>query len=306
MLALQVDALTPGTTPAGCTSAGSVLTCPLGTLKPGQSVPKAVPVTGAAPKANVIVATVQSPTPDLRPENNIAQVGLPVGDQLADLSVTMSFGGPGFVAGSGYVGGAGQATVTVTNAGPVAATGVSVTSSLPAGLLKDPSGPACLLQSVACPLPDLAPGATEALVASFRFASAGSAPGTATVTGSAIDPVPGNNSASTVLTVKQPALVLSPEVLAPGGVTIVQGVDFPPGVDVNLLWDRGITEPLPTLGAGPDGAIAPVQVLVFRRDEIGARNLTAKAVLPDVMNAVTKELLVAPQRLAPPDFLVRS
>ena len=173
-------------------------------------------------------------------------------------------------------------------------------------LLKDPSGPACLLQSVACPLPDLAPGATEVLVANFSYASAGSAPGTATVTGSTIDTVPGNDSASTVLTVKQPALILSPEVLAPGGVTIVQGTDFPPGVDVNLLWDRGITEPLPTLNAGPDGAIAPVQVLVFRRDEIGSRNLTAKAVLPDVMNAVTKELLVVPQRLAPPDFLVRS
>ena len=104
---------------------------------------------------------------------------------------------------------------------------------------------------------------------------------------------------------KQPTLRLSPEVVAPGGVTVVTGRDFPPGTRPAFTWSIGILPSRALLTVRPDGTFA-VQVVVLRRDPLGLRQLTANGSIPGQFAPVTAELLVAPRNMSPPSFVERN
>ncbi|KGN41301.1 DUF11 domain-containing protein [Knoellia aerolata] len=301
VLSIELPPLLASTaTPSGCLVSGQVLTCDVGPLAPGQTVVRSWAVTGPDVGAHTVTARVSSPTADPDPDNNVATATVTIREAVADLAVTVATTTPG------YVGGAGTTTVTVRNAGPQPTTGATLTLRHPELLVAVTAPRPCLTGTGSCPVGPLTPGQSVTFTAGTRFVAAGVGEVTATVTGAPRDPVPGNDRATAALTVRQPALRLSPNVATPNGVTVATGTDFPPGAKVVLSWDVGIMQRMAPATVAADGTIPHVQIIVFRRDRLGVRRLVATGVLADQFEPVEVELLVAPRSVAPPSFIERN
>ncbi|MGB8381137.1 MAG: hypothetical protein WCG47_07770, partial [Dermatophilaceae bacterium] len=299
-LRLDIPAgLSAGAVPPACTLAGTVVTCDLGTLAKGASATRSVPTTATTTGDQVVTAVTEAQTPDAHPSDNTSTATVAVTELLADLAVAVSVTSPG------YVGGTGTATFTVSNAGPATATGIQLSVGYPTDQVKASATPDCLTGSAPCSLPALPVGQSTVLTAALNFTHAGTGSVTANVTGTVADPMPANNLAATPITVKQPTLRLDPTVAAPGGVTIVTGSDIPPGSELTLSWNPGLTEVRGPVTVAPDGTIPPTQVIVFRKDILGERSLLATAVVAGQFDPVPTTMLVAPQRANPPDFIER-
>ena len=127
--ALTGISVTPGA--PTCTLSGQALSCSLGTLASGGSTSvtiSGVVASGTTPGTISNTATVNSATGDSDAGNNSATAETTV-TGVANLSITKT-GNPPSVA----VGGTLQYTLGVSNAGPSAAAGVTVTDTLPAAL----------------------------------------------------------------------------------------------------------------------------------------------------------------------------
>ncbi len=122
----------------------------------------------------------------------------------ADLAVTMADSPD-----PGAVGERLAYTLTVTNNGPDAATGVQITDPLPAAVQIAGLGTNCRgTPVVVCDLGTLASGASATVTIETFPTGAGTIPNQASVGSNVTDPVSGNNSASTSTTVNANALVL--------------------------------------------------------------------------------------------------
>ncbi len=93
---------------------------------------------------------------------------------------------------------------------------------------------------------------------------------------------------------------LDPAVGPPGIVTVLRGLGFPPGAEVAVRWDRGMTQPMRPTVVGPDGSFA-VAVLVYHNDRVGPRQLlitdpSGASQFPDR----AEPFLVVPAPLQPP------
>jgi uncharacterized repeat protein (TIGR01451 family) len=109
-------------------------------------------------------------------------------------------------------------TITVTNAGPDASSGATVTDVLPESLALvsvTPSQGSCSgTTTVVCTLGPLAGGATATITLTVRATSSGSIANTATVSTAESDPVVVDNSSSTTSAASAPAIpILSPPML---------------------------------------------------------------------------------------------
>jgi hypothetical protein len=104
-------------------------------------------------------------------------------------------------------------------------------------------------------------------------------------------------------TPEAPLLRLIPENASPGLVVIVEGAFFPPGEEIALRWDRGIGTDR-SLEVTPDAnGLFRQQVLIFHRDFLGMREVTAVNVAnPEITYAEPAQLLVVPGRGSPPAF----
>ena len=126
---------TPTATTGACTISGQVVRCVVPTLPAGTSVTATIPVavspTAAGPITNT--ATVASPT-DSTPGNNSGTISTPV-QQQADLRLVKTASPEPAVAGAGVT-----YTLLLGNVGPSAASAVTLTDVLPAGLLVLPDG----------------------------------------------------------------------------------------------------------------------------------------------------------------------
>lgn len=294
--------LTPGAAPPGCTLTGLEFACLVDELAADEERTFGLPATGAAIGAHEVPASVSTPVADRLPDNNVASVvvTVTVSESIADLAVTVATTTPG------YVGGTGTTTVTVRNIGPQSTTGATLTLRHPLTLVTVTASRPCLTGIGSCPIVPLAPGKSVTLTARTLFKAAGAGAVTATVTGAPRDPVARNDVATVALTVRQPALRLSPNVATPAGVTVASGTDFPPGALVELAWDVGIMQRMSPVTVAADGTIAHVQIIVFRRDRLGPRNLLATGVVAGQFTPVKVELLVAPRSVAPPSFIERN
>jgi hypothetical protein len=148
----------------------------------------------------------------------------------------------------------------------------------------------------------LQPGKT--CVIAVRFvpqllgARAGVVTATATATGAVAPfPVPVKVSGTTLT----PTLLVDPPVARPGQIVIATGTNFPPARPAVLGWDVG-------LGGQP--AVADktgkfvVPVLVYRRDVLGQRAMTAT--VPGLPAPVKSQpVLVMPLSYQPPNFVLR-
>ena len=183
----------------GCTytSGNRTVTCALGSVTTaGDSVAITAVPTGAGSIANT--ASVSAATGDPNAANNSATATVVVGTGGADLGVSVA--APAKVT----MGKTFSLVLTVTNHGP-AASAATVVDSLPAGAtrtgtLTTTRGSCSGATTITCNLGSMAPGATAKIKIKLK------APGvpqtlfnTASVSGSAVDPVAANNSAATAV-----------------------------------------------------------------------------------------------------------
>jgi len=137
-------------------------------------------------------------------------------------------------------------TITVSNAGPDAATQVTVTDILPGSVTfvsATPSQGSCSgTGTVTCNLGTINNAASATVSLVVRPTAAGAVSNTATVTATSTDPVPGNNSATAGTTVNNPVpaiATLGPNSATAGGVAFaltVNGSNFVNGAQVQ--WNN--------------------------------------------------------------------
>jgi uncharacterized repeat protein (TIGR01451 family) len=194
-------------TPAGLTfvsNSGDCTTpfpCSLGTIPTGATrtitATFGVPSGYSGPSPFTNTATVSSAATDPVPGNNSSGVSTSVTSQ-ADLSVIKT--GPASVARGASI----AYTIVVTNAGPSDAGSVQVADPTPAGLTFVSNTGDCAI-AFPCSLGTIPTGATRTITATFNvpggYSGANPFTNTATVTSTATDPVPGNNSSSAQTTV---------------------------------------------------------------------------------------------------------
>ena len=294
---------------AGCDTSGlPQITCALGGLAAGGSAMVVITVqVGLAAQAGAVltnVATVGSGTPDPDPSNDEDSVSVTVRvvePDEADLAIDKTgegevlSTGPTVTVTPGEVS-AGRRltwTLSVSNAGPATATGVTVTDTLPAGTSFVSASVGCDasgLPELVCSLPDLASGANTSftVVADVDAAVADGSllDNVAVVGGAAPDGNPDDNSATQRTLVRAAAdltvtKTADPNQVEPGGFTTftLQATNLGPSVadEVRLIDtlpaglayvsdDAGCdTAALPTLscdlGDLAPGASATVQVV---------------------------------------------
>lgn len=198
-----------------------------------------------------------------------------------------------------FVGGPAAVTYTVRNNGGSTATGLRLDLGLPAGVPVTSIPSECT--ATRCSLANLPPGGARVVrviltpVAPLRARVRG----TLTTTGADTDPA--DNVAAAELRVLQPRIVAVPAVGEPGFVTLVRGVDFPPGAPVRLTWSPGITAAAAPTRPGRDGRFT-AQLLILAKDQTGPRTITASG---PGFGPVTTPFLVVAGTASPPDLIGR-
>ena len=203
------DVVLTDTLPAGlsfvdgpCTElVPGVLRCALGDLASGASttLPLTVAVDAGVPAGAVRVntATVASGLPDPQPADNVDTATVTI-TARADLVLDKRASPSPIAAGDVLT-----YSLTVTNTGPSAATGIGLTDTLPSGVgyLSDDGGcDVSALPTVVCDLGELASGASATVEIVVRVAAAlvgGELLNTARATSAVVDPNPEDNEAST-------------------------------------------------------------------------------------------------------------
>ena len=203
-----IPAGTTGTTlEPDCVTSAVTFTCTTSApLAPGGSVSYlltlAVDPTYVAPTlVNTATITFVSRSPTRTPANDSA-TDVDTVTQSADLSITKTDSADPVTPGQAFT-----YTLTVTNAGPSNATGLTVSDTVPpqfalTGTATGPGSCGNVGNAVTCNLAALAATGTWVITVSVTAgATGGTFTNTATVSGTEADPVPGNNSASQTTTI---------------------------------------------------------------------------------------------------------
>ena len=205
--ATLIDALPSGVTfgsatpsQGSCTESSGTVTCPLGTIASGGDASVEIKVTPTTGGSITNSASVGSSASDPNTSDNFASASTTV-NQSADLSASMTDSPDPVVTGEVLT-----YTITLHNAGPTSAPGVTLTDSLPSGtayVSAFPSQGSCSQVSgtVTCPLGTVANGADATVAINIRPSTAGSITNQASVASGASDPTSGNNTASAGTTV---------------------------------------------------------------------------------------------------------
>ena len=196
---------------AGCVNAAGTVTCTIGGLASGASTSVTITVTTTASGTISNTATVSGAETDPVSTNNSSTTSTTVNPlaQSTDLSIVKT-DAPDPVS----VGGDITYTLAVTNNGPDAATGVTATDILPAGVTFKSASAGCVnaAGTVTCTIGGLASGASTSVTITVTTTASGTISNTATVSGAETDPVSTNNSSTTSTTVNplaQSTLTLS-------------------------------------------------------------------------------------------------
>jgi uncharacterized repeat protein (TIGR01451 family) len=181
----------------GVNSSG-VVNWSLGTLTSGQISNLTLIVTAPAGGTLTNVASVSSPTSDPNLTNNVTPPVTTSVTPVANLAVGKT-GPAGIVFGTNF-----NYTISVTNFGPSTATGISVTDSLPAGLVFVSSIPVTTTnvsnQVIWTNLGNLAAGATTNLTLTVISTARGTVTNIATAGSPIFEPNPTNNTSAPVVT----------------------------------------------------------------------------------------------------------
>jgi Tol biopolymer transport system component len=282
------------------------LRCSLGTLAVGATATVTVDATGVAAGTAVVTGTATANRFDPDESDNTGRTSVIVGIG-ADVAVSATA-----VADTGYLGGDPLVvTYTVTNRGSFEATGVALAVDLPTELVTavevtpPAQGRSCDSPVRTCALGTVPPAASGAVIVRVTIA-----PNSVinTVAGgkvsATVDNDPGNNTAGAPFRVLAPRVTVTPRTGEAGFVPRVNGVDFPPGAQVRLGWDLGITQRTPPAVIAADGTfVAPM--MVFNRDVLGARVLRVTSVAGVRFGPVSTNYLVVSGHDQPDKWLYR-
>jgi uncharacterized repeat protein (TIGR01451 family) len=207
-----------------CSFSANMANCTQAALNNGAMAPLTV-VVMAPPSGTIgINATISSPTPDPNTMNNNATFTAGV-SPVADLAVVKT--GPSVATTGSQI----TYSIMVTNNGPSAATGVTLTDATPSGTtFVSVVGGGCT--AFPCNLGNMATGQSISLSAKYQLGAGttGSVSNTATVGSSTIpDPVMTNNSSTVSTTVGCP--------VAPSNLLPAQGVSNVPTAGM-LSWNN--------------------------------------------------------------------
>ncbi|MFD4865413.1 hypothetical protein [Streptomyces sp. NPDC058412] len=323
-LGVSVTALTA----PGATCDAAALTCTLGVVRPGTTVPVTVTLTGVTPGDQPVDWSVTGTVIDPRPSDNSGRTLVPVREAPVPPKPTPPTptpptptpappttpapqpeppappAGPGVSITAqpnpGYVGGRVVVTYTVRNGRNALATGLRLRIGLPQGVPNAGMPPGCDT-SGECSLPDLAPGARTVLRVVLNPDKALTAQVTGNLTTTGTDADPGDNTARQQLRILQPRIVAVPPIGKPGFVTSVRGEDFPPGVPVRFAWKPGITAAAAPTFPQRDGTFIG-QLLILAKDQTGPRIITASG---PGFSPVQTDFLVVNGSVQPPDEVSR-
>ena len=243
---------TAGGAPTNCTSTGTTVNCPVGTLAAGTTATATITATVAASYTAATIgntATIDATTlqPDASPftVSSSTPVATP-----SDVSVTKT--GPA----TASVGTDVTWTISVVNSGPAVARAVTVGDVIPSGVTlvsATPSVGACTSgATVSCALGDLAVSATPVTVTLVGTVAPGytaaTVTNTATVTQTNIDPIIANNISSAVSSTRAAADLVVTKAGPSGPITAGQTISWTITVDNNgPAVSRSVTvsDPLP-------------------------------------------------------------
>ncbi|MGW6844595.1 hypothetical protein [Streptomyces sp. NPDC054958] len=332
---LGVDVTT--LTAPGATCDAAALTCALGVLPPGATVPVTVTLTGLTPGDQPVDWSVTGTVLDPRPSDNSGRTVVPVREAPVPPKPTPPTptpptptpvppttpppttppatptpqpeppappAGPGLSITAqpnpGYVGGRVVVTYTVRNGRNALATGLRLRIGLPQGVPGAEPPPGCD-RNGECTLPDLAPGARTVLRVVLNPDKALTTQVTGDLTTTGTDADPRDNTARQQLRILQPRIVAVPPIGRPGFVTSVRGEDFPPGVPVRFTWKPGITAAAAPTFPRRDGTFIG-QLLILAKDRTGPRTITASG---PGFSPVETDFLVVNGSVQPPDEVTR-
>jgi uncharacterized repeat protein (TIGR01451 family) len=221
------DPTPAGLTPVSVSGGGcSAFPCALGTINPGGSVAitaiyNVPPGYGSPSITNT--ATVSTSSPESNLANNSATVITPVSSAAtADLSILKA--GPLQASFNDVI----DFTVIVTNNGPNTAANVVISDPTPSNLVFVSNSGGCTTP-YPCVIPSLASNSQISVLSRYRVtADSGTIVNTSTVSSSASDPVPGNNSSTSTVKIVQPATCpQAPTLNAPiSGATVASPITF--------------------------------------------------------------------------------
>jgi len=220
------DPTPAGLTPVSVSGGGcSAFPCAVGTINPGGSVVITavfnVPPGFASPSVTN-TATVSTSSSESNLANNSATAVTPVsGTGIADLSVLKA--GPAQAAFNDVI----DFAVIVTNNGPGTATNVVISDPTPSNLVFVSNSGGCTTP-YPCVIPSLATNSQVSVTSRYRVtADTGTIVNTSTVSSSASDPVPGNNSSSSTVKIVKPATCpQAPALNAPISGTVSSPIAF--------------------------------------------------------------------------------
>lgn len=308
----------------GAACDATTLTCTLGVVPPGTTIPVTVTLTGVTPGEQPVDWSVTGAVLDPRPSDNADRTVVPVREKPEPPTPSPSptpptptptppppepeppapEAGPGVTVTAqpnpGYVGGRVVVTYTVRNGRNALATGLRLRIGLPAGVPDNGPPPGCDRDRV-CALPDLPPGARTVLQVVLSPKKALTSQVTGRLTTSGTDADLRDNTARQRLRILQPRIVAVPAIGKPGFVTSVRGKDFPPGVPVRFAWKPGITAAAAPTVPLRDGTFIG-QLLILTKDQTGPRIITASG---PGFSPVTTDFLVVSGTIQPPDVVTR-
>jgi len=226
-------------TQGSCAQSGGTVSCSIGSLANGATATVTILVTPGAAGTITNTARVMANESDANTANNTATASTTV-NPAADLSMTKSDTPDPVLVGQKLT-----YTVSLTNNGPSAATGVTVTDTLPpsvAFVSATPTQGSCAQSggTVTCSIGKLANGATATVTIVVTPGAAGTITNTASVTGSEFDPNTTNNTAAASTTVSPVTEVSITKSDSPDPVPIGQ----------NLTYTLTVTNNGPSLATG--------------------------------------------------------